>query len=57
MVRHSQLSERSFKRRFKAATGYTPLDYVQTLRIEEATGRKALHPIVLLHRAYGGDEA
>ncbi|MCB1687034.1 MAG: helix-turn-helix domain-containing protein [Halioglobus sp.] len=36
MVRHSQLSERSFKRRFKAATGYTPLDYVQTLRIEEA---------------------
>jgi transcriptional regulator GlxA family with amidase domain len=36
MVRRSGLSERSFKRRFKAATGYTPIDYVQTLRIEEA---------------------
>lgn len=30
---------------------------LSALRIEEASGRKALHPIVLLHRAYGGDEA
>jgi transcriptional regulator GlxA family with amidase domain len=30
------LPERTFKRRFLAATGYTPLDYVQTLRVEEA---------------------
>jgi transcriptional regulator GlxA family with amidase domain len=36
MVERSGLPERSFKRRFKAATGYTPIDYVQTLRIEEA---------------------
>lgn len=36
MVRHSGLPERTFKRRFKLATGYTPLEYVQTLRIEEA---------------------
>ena len=36
MVRQSGLAERSFKRRFKAATGYTPIDYVQKLRIEEA---------------------
>jgi transcriptional regulator GlxA family with amidase domain len=36
MVARSGLPERSFKRRFKAATGYTPIDYVQTLRIEEA---------------------
>lgn len=36
MVEQSGLSERSFKRRFKLATGYTPIDYVQTLRIEEA---------------------
>ena len=36
MVRKSGLAERSFKRRFKAATGYTPIDYVQTLRVEEA---------------------
>lgn len=32
----SGLSPRTFKRRFKAATGYAPLDYIQTLRIEEA---------------------
>lgn len=36
MVRRSGLAERTFKRRFKAATGYAPMDYVQTLRIEEA---------------------
>ena len=32
----SGLSERSFKRRFRAATGMSPLDYVQALRLEEA---------------------
>lgn len=32
----SGLSPRTFKRRFRSATGYAPLDYVQTLRIEEA---------------------
>lgn len=36
MVAQSGLSERTFKRRFKTATGYSPMDYVQTLRIEEA---------------------
>lgn len=36
MVGRSGLSERSFKRRFSAATGYTPIEYVQALRIEEA---------------------
>ena len=36
MVSHSGLAERTFQRRFTAATGYAPLDYVQTLRIEEA---------------------
>ena len=36
MIDHSQLAERTFKRRFRAATGYTPVEYVQTLRIEEA---------------------
>jgi transcriptional regulator GlxA family with amidase domain len=30
------LPKRSFDRRFRAATGYSPLAYVQTLRIEEA---------------------
>ena len=32
----SGLTERSFKRRFKQATGMTPIDYVLTLRLEEA---------------------
>ena len=36
LVRESGLPKRSFDRRFRAATGYSPLAYVQTLRIEEA---------------------
>lgn len=36
MVRESGLPERTFKRRFQLATGLSPLDYVHTLRIEEA---------------------
>ncbi|MHC1550707.1 GlxA family transcriptional regulator [Phyllobacterium sp. K27] len=36
MMQRSGLAERTFKRRFKMATGYTPVDYVQALRIEEA---------------------
>jgi transcriptional regulator GlxA family with amidase domain len=36
MVGRSGLPERTFKRRFKAATGYAPVDYVQALRVEEA---------------------
>ncbi len=36
LVRESGLPKRSFDRRFRAATGYSPLGYVQTLRIEEA---------------------
>jgi transcriptional regulator GlxA family with amidase domain len=39
MVRLSGLAERSFKRRFKAATGMAPLEYVHTLRLEEAKHR------------------
>ncbi len=36
MTTRSGLAPRTFLRRFKTATGYTPTDYVQTLRIEEA---------------------
>jgi len=36
MVRLSGLAERSFKRRFQHATGMPPLEYVHTLRLEEA---------------------
>ncbi len=36
MARRSGLPESTFKRRFKRATGYSPLQYVQHLRVEEA---------------------
>jgi len=36
MVTLSGLAERSFKRRFQQATGMSPLEYVHTLRLEEA---------------------
>jgi len=36
MVERSGIAARTFKRRFKAATGYAPVDYVQALRVEEA---------------------
>jgi transcriptional regulator GlxA family with amidase domain len=36
MVELSGLPERTFKRRFQLATGTTPLEYIHTLRIEEA---------------------
>ena len=39
MVRRSQLAERTFKRRFTAATGIAPIAYVQRLRIEDAKRR------------------
>jgi transcriptional regulator GlxA family with amidase domain len=36
LARQADMTERSFKRRFKSATGHTPVDYVQHLRIERA---------------------
>ena len=39
MVRRSGMAERTFKRRFSAATGLSPLDYAQRLRVEEAKRR------------------
>ena len=36
MAEHSGLNPRTFARRFRAATGYQPIDYVQALRVEEA---------------------
>lgn len=36
MTTASGLTSRTFKRRFEAATGYVPLDYVLSLRMEEA---------------------
>lgn len=39
MVRRSGLAERTFKRRFAAALGMSPIAYVQRLRVEEARKR------------------
>jgi transcriptional regulator GlxA family with amidase domain len=39
MIRRSRLAERTFKRRFTAATGLAPIAYVQRLRIEDAKRR------------------
>lgn len=36
MIARSGLPRRTFDRRFRAATGYSPKDYVQSLRVEEA---------------------
>jgi len=36
MTARTQLSDKTFARRFKAATGYAPLEYVQRLRVEES---------------------
>ena len=36
MAERSGLNPRTFARRFRTATGYQPIDYVQTLRVEEA---------------------
>lgn len=39
MICRSGLSQRGFSRRFQAATGHAPLDYVQRLRVEHAKCR------------------
>jgi transcriptional regulator GlxA family with amidase domain len=39
MIRLSGIAERSFKRRFRAATGMSPIEYVHTLRLEAAKQR------------------
>jgi transcriptional regulator GlxA family with amidase domain len=36
MAERAGLTSRTFSRRFRASTGYEPMDYVQSLRIEEA---------------------
>ncbi len=39
MIKRSKLAQRTFKRRFTAATGLAPITYVQRLRIEDAKRR------------------
>jgi transcriptional regulator GlxA family with amidase domain len=59
MVRRSGLSSRTFKRRFRAATGETTISYVQRIRIERA--KRALEtggaPIEKISWAVGYEDA
>jgi transcriptional regulator GlxA family with amidase domain len=59
MVRRSGLSERTFKRRFRAATGETTIAYVQRIRVERA--KRALEtggtPIEEISWAVGYEDA
>jgi transcriptional regulator GlxA family with amidase domain len=52
-VRYSGIAERTMKRRFKAATGMTLIDYAQNLRIEEA--KRLLESTNRSADAIGGD--
>jgi transcriptional regulator GlxA family with amidase domain len=45
MVKRSKLAASTFKRRFAAATGLTPIAYVQRLRIEDAKRRLERTPV------------
>jgi transcriptional regulator GlxA family with amidase domain len=39
VIKRCGVPQRTFKRRFKLATGHTPIDYVQRLRVEDAKRR------------------
>src|SRR5512134_2289402 len=58
MVKLSALPERTFKRRFRKATGYAPIVYVQHLRIEEAKRRleRTANPIDEISWAVGYED-
>jgi transcriptional regulator GlxA family with amidase domain len=58
MVKLSALPERTIKRRFRKATGYSPISYVQNLRIEEAKRRleRTDHPIDEISWAVGYED-
>jgi transcriptional regulator GlxA family with amidase domain len=59
LVSQSGLPKRTFDRRFKAATGYSPLAYIQALRIEEAKQmlETADEPVDAIARQVGYEDA
>lgn len=58
-VRISGLPKRTFDRRFKAATGYSPLAYIQALRVEEAKQmlETGTQPVEAIGREVGYEDA
>jgi transcriptional regulator GlxA family with amidase domain len=58
-ARVSGLPKRTFDRRFKAATGYAPLAYIQALRIEEAKQllERSSTPVDAIGREVGYEDA
>ncbi|MEO1089812.1 MAG: helix-turn-helix domain-containing protein [Pseudomonadota bacterium] len=58
LTERSGLPGRTFKRRFKAATGFAPVDYVQMLRIEEAKQllERSAEPVDAVGRIVGYDD-
>jgi transcriptional regulator GlxA family with amidase domain len=58
MVEQSGLTARTFKRRFSAATGETPIAYVQRIRVERAKRRleRSSDPIEAISWAVGYED-
>lgn len=58
LVERSGLPERTFKRRFTTATGYSPIAYVQRVRVEEAKRRleRTAEPVNAISYAVGYEE-
>lgn len=59
LVRRAGLPKRTFDRRFRAATGYAPLAYVQALRVEEAKQmlERGNAPVDAIAREVGYEDA
>ena len=57
-ARRAGTAERTFKRRFSAATGYSPIAYVQRMRVEEAKRRleRTSEPVDPISYAVGYDD-
>ena len=58
LVERSGLPERTFKRRFTAATGHSPIAYVQRVRVEEAKRRleRTAEPVDAISYAVGYED-
>jgi transcriptional regulator GlxA family with amidase domain len=58
LVERSGLPERTFKRRFTTATGYSPIAYIQHVRVEEAKRRleRTAEPVDAISYAVGYED-